>query len=413
MRVVHILHRSIPGTHGYAVRSREIVGKQLEKGLEPLVITSPSQSPMGPLDAEGSEYIEGVRYFRTGNRMLAPTVEVKDGRKTKAAFRVAQNAGLFSKTLKVARKYRPDVIHSHSPFTCGLAGESVGRILSIPVVYEMRGIWEDSHVARHKMSEQSYLYRLVRFLDNRALKGADLCCLICDALKTEVLSRGIIDESKVLITPNGVDVRRFVPGPADEDLKEELGLTGARVMGYIGTFFHYEGLDILVEAMAGLAGRYADLKLLLVGDGELMQRLREQVEKLGLSERVVFTGMIPHTQVTTYYRLCDYMVLPRRETRETRLVTPLKPMEIMAMARPLVASDIGGHRDSIVDGENGILFRSENAPDLVSKLEYLIEHPEETGQLAARSRVWVTEHRDWNVLVDAYISAYEALTKKE
>ncbi len=176
MRVLHLLHRSVPGTHGYAIRSREIVTKQLEKGLIPLVITSPSQAPLGELDAEHSEYIDGVRYFRTGGNILSPTREVQDKSPVKAALRVVQNLLLLKAALRVARKYRPAVIHGHSPFTCGLVANTVGKWENIPSVYEMRGIWEDSHSGRGKFREQSLRYRVVRSLDDRALKGASLCC---------------------------------------------------------------------------------------------------------------------------------------------------------------------------------------------------------------------------------------------
>lgn len=409
VKVLHILHRSVPGTHGYAIRSTEIVRHQLARGIEPLVVTSPSQAPMGPLDGEGSERIEGVRYFRTGGRVLPPSVDVRDASKTRAALRVIQNVGMLSRALTVAKRYRVDLVHGHSPFTCGIVADAVGRICGIPSVYEMRGIWEDSHVARHKMAEGSALYGLVRSLEHRALRGANLCCFICESLKQEILSRGIVDESRTLVTPNGVDVRRFIPGPADEGLKQDLGLADARVVGYVGTFFHYEGLDLLVEAMIRVFREFPDVCLLLVGDGELMSGLRQRVAQAGVAQRVVFTGLVPHDQVPRYYRVCDFMVLPRRDTRETRLVTPLKPMEIMAMAKPLVASDIGGHLDSILDGVNGMLFRSEDVADLVDKLVHLIGHPEVGEALGARARTWVAQNRDWDILVGRYVEAYAAL----
>lgn len=409
MKVLHILHRSVPGTHGYAIRSTEIVQNQLRKGIEPLVLTSPSQAPKGELDNEGSEFIDGVRYFRTGGALLAPSVDVRDSSKARAALRVAQNASMLKKALNVARRYKVDVVHGHSPFTCGIVADIVGKTRGIPAVYEMRGIWEDSHVARHKLEEGSSIYGLVRFLENRALKGADLCCFICDSLKEEILGRKVVDESKSLVTPNGVDVKRFLPGPADEDLKERLGLSGALVVGYLGTFFHYEGLDLLLEATIRTCRRFDNVRLLLVGHGELMPILKERVAQAGVEDRVVFTGLVPHSEVPEYYRLYDIMVLPRRLTRETRLVTPLKPMEIMAMKKPLVASDIGGHRDSVVDGVNGIFFQSEDIEDLEAKLTHLIEHPEIRDALAERARTWVEENRDWSVLVERYIRAYDEL----
>lgn len=409
MRVLHLLHRSVPGTHGYAVRSREIVTKQLEKGLEPLVITSPSQSPEGELDSEQSEFIDGIRYFRTCSNIMGATREVRDGSRVRASLRIVQNVLLLRTAFRVAAKYRPAVIHGHSPFTCGLVADTIGRIRGIPSVYEMRGIWEDSHNIRHGMSEKSLEYRTVRFLENSALKGADLCCAICDALRAELISRGISGD-KIIVTPNGVDVKAFVPGPPSEDLRKKLGLRNRRVMGYIGTFFRYEGLELLVDAMVRLLPEFPDLTLMFVGHGELAPVLKETAADAGVADRVVFPGQVPYREVADYYRLFDFMVLPRRDARETRLVTPLKPMEIMAMAKPLIASSIGGHLEIVEDGVNGLLFRPDDVADLVSKCRVLLNDREMGLDLGARSRRWVEANRDWNVLVQRYLDIYERLT---
>jgi PEP-CTERM/exosortase A-associated glycosyltransferase len=411
MRILHLLHRSVPGTHGYAIRSREIVLAQRDHGLEPLVITSPSQSPQGMLDAEHSEYIDGIRYFRTCADFLPPTIDVSDRSVWKASLRVAQNISLFTTAVRVARKHGVSVIHGHSPFTCGLVAGTVGRLLRIPSVYEMRGIWEDSHAGREKITEDSLRYRTVRTLENQAIRQVDSCCVICEALKEDVMSRGIINPDKLFVVPNGVDVERFVPGPRDQDLVAELGLTGRVVMGYIGTFFHYEGLDLLVKAMAKLAPEFPQLALLLVGHGELMPSLEKLSHESGISDRVIFTGRVPHQEITRYYRLFDFMILPRRETRETRLVTPLKPMEIMAMGKPVLASNIGGHCENIEDGVNGMLFRSDDLSDLCEKCASLIRNAELREELGSKGREWVAAHRDWNVLVNRYIDVYTRLTR--
>ncbi len=262
MRILHLLHRSTPGTHGYAVRSREIVTKQLAKGLEPIVITSPSQAPLGKLDEESSEYIDDIRYFRSCTALLPATVEVDDRSTLRSTLRVMQNALLLQLALRVARAYRPAVIHAHSPFTCGLIARVVGRILRIPTVYEMRGIWEESHATRHRAGRARLRYQAVHHLENRALKRADACCVICESLKIEALSRGVL-ERRIFVVPNGVDHDRFQPGPGREDLRAQWGLCGAKVMGYVGSFSRYEGLELLIEVMKNLGKEFSDLHLLL------------------------------------------------------------------------------------------------------------------------------------------------------
>jgi len=402
------MHRSVPGTHGYAIRSLEIVKNQLASGLEPVVITSPSQAPLGELDAQHSEVIGGVTYFRTCGSTLPATLEVQDSSPVRSFLRVGQNLFLFTKALDVARRLRPAVIHAHSPFTCGIIGNMVGRILGIPTVYEVRGIWEDSHTGRYGLSNRSFRYRGVRFLENRALKGAGLCCVIGDALRGEVISRGV-EPNRIRVVPNGVDIKSFEPGPPDRELQVRLGLEGKIVTGYIGSFFRYEGLDQLIKSAALLACEYPDLRLLMVGDGEMTPILKDEAVKAGISDRVVFTGRVPHDKIADFYRLYDFMVLPRRDTRETRLVTPLKPLEIMAMEKPLILSDIGGHREIVEEEINGLFFRAEDSGDLAAKCRLLMADRDYARDLGLKGRRWVESNRDWAILVRRYLDAYQSL----
>ncbi len=412
MRVLHLLHRSVPATNGYAIRSREIINKQLAKGLEPLVVTSPSQAPLGELDSERSEYIEGVRYFRTCNNILPGTREIHETKPSTAPLRLLQNVALITTALRVARTYRPAVIHGHSPFTCGLVADMVSRLVNVPSIYEMRGIWEDANQDRYGTTEGSLRYRGIRFLETRALKGADLCFVICEGLRQEITARGI-PADKIVVVPNGVDARRFVPAPIDRDLQRKLGLEGKIVMGFIGSFLHYEGLSLLLEAMIRIAAEVPELHLLMIGDGDTMPDLIKRASEAGIQDRVVFTGRVPHKEITDYYPLFDFMVLPRLDTRETRLVTPLKPLEIMAMAKPLIASDIGGHREIVKENVNGLLFKSEDVSDLASKCVDLARNEPLRLDLGNRAREWVVAHRDWNVLIDRYLAVYDELTRKK
>jgi len=412
MRVIHILHRSVPGTHGYAVRSKEIVGKQAAKGLEVAVITSPSQAPAGELDELASEVIDGVRYYRSCGKFLAPHKEVYDPSPLRSSLRILQNISLLTMTLKVGRMFKPDVIHAHSPFTCGIAGNLAGRILGVPTVYEMRGIWEDSHTSRYGLSRTSMRYRGVRRLENIALAGADHCVVISEALRVELIDRGI-EQDNVSIVPNGVDCRYFSPGPPDPELITNLGLDGAVVLGYVGYFFQYEGLDLLFEAFAVLAREFPRLKLLLVGDGELMPLLRRMVREKLLEERVVLTGRVAHDRVPDYYRAFDFLVLPRRLGREAALVTPLKPLEIMAMGKPVVASNVGGHLEIVQDEVTGLIFQSDSVESLADKCRLLVENESARREVGVRARSWVETHRDWNVLIDRYVELYEQLCRKK
>ena len=197
------------------------------------------------------------------------------------------------------------------------------------------------------------------------------------------------------------------------ELVDSLDLNGKLVTGYIGTFFNYEGLDLLAQAFETLAFKFPTLVLLLVGDGELMPELKDFAAKSAYSDRIIFTGRVKNDLISDYYKLFDLLILPRRDAREANLVTPLKPLEIMSMAKPLVASDVGGHKEIVTDGINGALFHSGQVEDLIQKCESLISNSSYRSKLGARSRTWVENNRDWNVLIDKYIFVYQELSRAQ
>ncbi len=412
MKILHIMHRSIPGTSGYAIRSREIVNKLLSHGLEPMVVTSPSQAPMGQLDEEKSEIIDGVKYFRSCGKWLAASAEVYDPSNFRSALRVAQNFRLVSMTASLSRKYKPDVIHAHSPFTCGLTGDLVGAFLGIPTIYETRASWEDSHLSRNRLTEKSLAYRAMKNLETLAMKGAKLRIAISRALKDDIISRGFRPD-QIEIVPNGVNLDHFKPGPASVELKNRLGLNGKTVLGYIGSFFFYEGLDMLIRALAELNYGFENSVVMLVGSGEAEKDLRELSRDTGIQDRVIFVGRVSHNEVQDYYRLADILCLPRIKSRLTDLVTPLKPVEIMAMEKPLLASDVGGHTETVIDGVNGMLFKADDNSDFVSRMKILISDRQLRTELGIGARKWVRNNLDWDILARKYTCIYERLLKRE
>src|SRR5690606_16260492 len=168
---------------------------------------------------------------------------------------------------------------------------------------------------------------------------------ICEGLRSELAGRGV-DDSRITVIPNGVDVERFgTARERDATLAASLGVEGCAVLGFVGSFYHYEGLHLLIEAMPQVLAQRPDVRVLLVGGGFQDEALRAQVRSLGLMDKVRFTGRVPHDEVDRYYDLIDVLVYPRLSMRLTELVTPLKPLEAMAQGRLVLGSDVGGHRE--------------------------------------------------------------------
>jgi PEP-CTERM/exosortase A-associated glycosyltransferase len=252
-------------------------------------------------------------------------------------------------------------------------------------------------------------YQLSRRLETGALQRAGHVFTICDGLRRDIVGRGI-GADKVSVIPNAVDSESFKPGgPPDEALKRQLGVQGCRVVGFIGSFYAYEGLDVLLDAMPALLAQQPDLRVLLVGGGPQEAALKAQCLRLGLLDQVIFTGRVPHELVAHYYNLIDVLAYPRRAMRLTDLVTPLKPLEAMAQGRLLVASDVGGHQELIRHGHTGLLFKAGSADALAHTVLDLLAQPEHWPALREAGRRHVEAERHWTASVAGYQNVYQQL----
>jgi PEP-CTERM/exosortase A-associated glycosyltransferase len=300
----------------------------------------------------------------------------------------------------------PDVIHAHSPVLNALPALRVGRRHGIPVVYEVRALWEDAAVDHRSTREGSVRYKLSQVLETHALQRADAVTAICEGLRRTIEARGI-PAGKVTVIPNAVDTDRFqADSVPDEQLRDALGLRRSVVLGFAGSFYAYEGLDLLLRALPLIAQERPNVKVLLIGGGPQEPELRRMVADLGLSEQVRLHGRVPNAEVDRYYRLIDLLVYPRRPMRLTDLVTPLKPLEAMAQGRILVASDVGGHRELIQDGQTGYLFAAGDAEALAERVLHVLAHREDWDAMRARGRQFVETQRNWRHSARGYVEVY-------
>jgi PEP-CTERM/exosortase A-associated glycosyltransferase len=272
-------------------------------------------------------------------------------------------------------------------------------------VYEARAFWEDAAVDHGTFRPGSFRYRISRALETVLFRRADHVVGICEAIRAEVLRRGV-PADRVTVVGNGVDVERFAPRPRTADLATRLGLNGGPVFGFIGSFYHYEGLRFLLQAFPALLRRIPEAQLLLVGGGREEPLIREMARAFGSS--VVVSGPVAPTAVRDYYSVIDVFVCPRRRMRLTELVTPLKPLEAMAMARPVLASDVGGLAELIRHDETGLLFRTESQEELVAMAVRLGGDAGLRRGLGERARAYVLRERTWARTVSRYPAAYAA-----
>jgi len=400
LKILHVLEYSRPNISGYSLRSDAIIRHQRKLGVSTKQLTSQRYQEF----TQKEDDVDGVIYERTTKSSSFLT--------RIPFFNYFHHINFLAKRIEQAvLADKPDLIQTHSPMFNALAAIKVGKKHNIPVTYEVRALWEDAAVDTGKTTEGSLKYKIIKAIEQRAFEKADAVSCICKGLKEDLIKRNI-PESKIYITPNAVDIDNFKPlYERNTTLESEFNLSGKKVVAFVGTFFKYEGLSYAIDAISQISKSREDIHLLLVGAGNELDNLKQQVNDLKLNEYVTFVGRVPFERVGDYYSLADVMVFPRESIRLTELVTPLKPLESMAQFKPVIASDIGGHRELIEHNQTGFLFPADDASALAKTILDVIDNKELLLDVSQKGLVFVTEDRNWLNTAKQYIPVYKKFIK--
>ena len=400
LKILHILDHSIPLHSGYTFRTRAILEQQRNRGWQTFHVTSAKQ-----VNATGKqETVDGLTFYRSPQLSnLAAKIPVYN--------QWAIVKSLQQRLDDIIPEIQPDILHAHSPALNGLAALKASKKFNVPLVYECRAFWEDAAVDHGTTTEGSWRYRITHALESYVFKQADAITTICEGLRQDIAQRGI-GADKITVIPNAVDISKFsYAEKARPELQHSLGLADKTVLGFIGSFYAYEGLPLLLEALPEILKQRTDVRLLLVGGGPQESVIKQRVSDLALTDQVIFTGRVPHDQVQDYYNLVDIFVYPRLPMRLTELVTPLKPLEAMAQGRLVVASDVGGHKELINDRVNGYLFQANNRQSLAETVLELLKNASDWESLRQQGRRYVEQERNWPASVARYERVYQEVLK--
>ena len=321
-------------------------------------------------------------------------------------------ADLGGRIEQVIGEVRPQILHAHSPVLNALPAIRAGRRHRIPVVYEVRALWEDGAASHGTHGEAGLRYRATRLIETHALRRADAVTTICEGLRREISGRGIAGD-KITVIPNAVDrIALHRPGVPDQALAARLGIAGKRVLGFFGSFYSYEGLDLLLRALPLIHRRRQDIAVLLVGGGPEADALQALARELGLADSAVFAGRVPHQEIGRYYDLAEILVFPRVSRRLTELVTPLKPLEAMAQERIVAASNVGGHRELIRDRETGYLFPPDDPERLAEGVLAALDDDASWPRIRAEAVRFIDSERCWTHSVARYKEVYARVLRR-
>ena len=382
--VLHLVTNALPDvTAGYTVRTQGLVAAQRQIGIDAHVVTRLGfPVTAGHVAARSVEHVEGVPYHR-----LLPPRWLPAGDHRRLRLDIEQTA-------RLVRQLRPAVLHAHSKYRNAQVALALRDRYGLPVVYEVRGFLEETWRSRGR-DPGADAYRLVRECEAHCMSAADVIITLSNSMQAEILRRGI-PADRVVIVPNAVGNAFLAEPPDATALRRQLGIDPDDVVvGSVTTVNDYEGLDVLIEAVAKLQGATGRARLLVVGAGPAFSALRRQAADRRLRD-AVFTGAIPFADVRRFYATIDVFAVPRADVPVTRLVAPLKPLEAMATGKPVVASDLPPLREIVDDGATGVLVPPGDAGQLATELEALIADPHGRVRMGREARRWVQKHRTWS-----------------
>lgn len=401
-RVVYLLHNSLPYfSGGYATRSNGVIGGIKRNGWDISAVSRlgfPNDTKKGPA-RNNAETIDGIEYS------LLIDDEFDVYRTPLKEYLIAYGEALY----EMLKDEPPAIIHAASFFMNGIAAVYAAKKLGSKTVYEVRGLNELSKMSDQPHWEGSEHYQMMVRMETQAALDADKVFTLTQALKDEFILRGV-EAEKITVLPNGVHSSRFSPLSPSKRLSKKLALKNEIVIGFVGSFVDYEGLDLLLKAVSSIKGKTkSPFKVLMVGDGACHAETVNLSRKLRLSDIVKFTGRVPHHEVEEYYSVIDICPFPRKGLPVCEMVSPLKPFEAMAMEKAVLASNVDALAEIVTDNQTGLLFQKDDVESLSEKLMLLLESPDLRQKLGVAARQWVIKERDWSTIAGRANSVYNDL----
>ncbi len=401
--VLHVLGTSLPNTHaGYTMRTQFLIRAIANQGVTNAGVTR----YLYPVDravlrSRNIDQVDSVTYIRE-----LPTRSPNS--------RQSFHDGWANYLTEVARATKARLLQPTTDFPNGRAALVAAAELNLPVVYEVRGFLEESAQARKLVEgvtsfDLSERYELSRQAETTTMREATAITTLSETMKREIADRGV-DAQSIHVMPNGVPAELLTTRTDVKKLKSQLQIGQADfVVGVVTTFSAHEGLPTLIDAISILKARKLPVKCVMVGGGPTWRATKQLISEKSLSDSIYLPGRVKPAEVAQWYQILDLFVLPRVDSRVTQLVTPLKPLEAMALGVPVAASDVAGIREVVIEGETGALFTPDDPLECANKIEELLYDSATRDALSGAGRAWVSQQRTWAMIAKRYVSLYQEL----
>ncbi|WP_334064957.1 glycosyltransferase [Limimaricola cinnabarinus] len=403
--ICYILHMSLPhNTTGYSMRTQEFVKAMMSSGQQIYCMTRPG-FPVDIGQENFFEYdtVDGVTYYRAA--------EPSRIRSRQTSY-IDQAADVLVKKFE---ELRPAIVMAASNHENSAPALLAARRLGIPFVYEMRGLWELTKLSVNSRYKENPQFQRSFDLEAQIAESSDQVFTLTEGMAKELRLRGV-SNARIDILPNAADPERFKPRKRDEKIASKLNISPKTVViGYVGSFTPYEGLDDLIRACGILHRRGRDFHILLIGDealhlkDQVIPELRYLVSQEDLEKKTTMTGRIPASEVERFYSLVDISPIPRKLTPVTELVSPLKPFEAMSMEKSVILPDLQAMLDIVQDGKTGAFYKKGNFLSLAEALDDLLLNPKKRKDLGQSARRWIVRKGNWKAVADRCILAFESI----
>ena len=402
--VAYVAASSLPHHQsGYTLRTHDLAKALAAAGWDVEALTRPGY----PWDRKDAVKVDGGRLDYEVDGLTYSRLEGPGSNRTGLDQYIEASAQSLGAAFAARR---PAVVHAASNHVNALPALIAARRVGVPFVYEVRGLWELTSAQRTAGGEAAERFQLMRDLEVQTAREADVVLAINESLKAELVERGI-DADRIVIAPNSVDLARFHPIPRDDELKQMLGLSHRFVLGFVGSIVDYEGLDDAVDALALLTKGGVDAAMLIVGGGAAEEIILDKAQQLGLSDRVVMPGRVAPEAVPRYYSIIDAAIFPRKPVAVTETVSPLKPLEAMAMERPVIASNVAALAEMVEHDRTGLLFEKGDMADFATAVARVARDPDLAERLGKGGRAFVEAERTWQRTAARVSEVYETLLR--
>jgi glycosyltransferase involved in cell wall biosynthesis len=407
MKVVHVLYQSLPHISGSTIRSRDIIESQAKVDIEPVVVTSPFQKPFQP--SVHKEVYHNIPYYRTFNN---EGLMVNEGI-SKFSTKIKKISYIFSftrKLYKICKAEKPDVIHAHATFFTAFSSKICSYLLKIPMVYEVRSLWDERQKQLATGTFQLLQLKVIRKCENAAINSADLVVTINDKLKKNLQSR-VKGNREIFVIKNAAsipdNITEMKTDGYDHDKKQ-----ADYIFGYIGSVTIIEGLVFLTDVFSKI--NIPGIKLFIYGDGPETKQLQKLIEENAITN-VVLRGMFSPEHVQDIYNEVDCIINPRTKNMLSETVTPLKPLEALAFKKLFIGSDVGGIKDLISHGKTGLLFKADDKESLLQLIQYVLlnRNSPEFSRIIEAGFAMVKKSYSWEANAIKYYELYQSLLQSK